>query len=44
MKRGKLYVDDVLERSATVLDVEIMFLGGAMWALVEGMGRRTPVA
>ena len=44
MKCGKLYVDDVLERSATVLDVEMMFLGGVMGALVEGMGRRTLVA
>ena len=44
MKRSKLYVDDVLKRSATVLDAEMIFLGVVMGALVEGMGRRTPVA
>ena len=43
MKRGKLYVDDVLKRSATVLGVEMMFVGGGMGALVKGMGRRAPV-
>ena len=43
MKRGKLYVDDVLKRSATVLGVVIMFVGGVRGALVEGMGRKTPV-
>ena len=40
MKRGMLYVDGVLKRSATVLDVDMMFLGVVMGALVEGMGRR----
>ena len=44
MKRSKLYVDDAFERSAMIFDVEIMFLGGGMGALVEGMGCRTPVA
>ena len=43
MKRGNLYVDDMLKRSATVLGVEIMFVGGVMGALVEGMERMTPV-
>ena len=37
-------VDDVLKRSATVLDVKMMFVGGVIGALVESMGRRTPVA
>ena len=44
MKRGKLYVDDVLERIVTVLGVEMIFLAGVIGALVEGVGRRTPVA
>ena len=43
MKHGKLYEDDILKRSATVLGVVMMFLGGVMGALVEGMGGKTRV-
>ena len=43
MKHGKLYEDDILKRSATVLGMEMMLVGGGMGASVEGMGRGTPV-